>query len=976
MASDRKQWTETLVLRARKMQNRFLDRTCGDDEDLRQEVAALLAVPPASGDGPEEAEEDSADRVVVNAFLQEYLKDLADGKAHPLDFYQAKYPDRSALIARAYTEANARNGEADEEEEQSSKSRKHIGPYRRLRLLGKGGYGEVYLAEQEWPRRKVALKLIRRDRISQETLDRFEEEAELLGGLQHPGIARLINAGRALGQEGRPYIAMEYVEGETLKDLIARARSWKEGRPDKKTPGDSSSRRSSSSSSPRTRKEFFKSVHLIEKAARALHVAHEKGVIHRDVKPANIVVNPAGDPVLLDFGLARDTSGQVSGRSAEGIAPGTLSYMSPEQLSGTGDLDCRTDVWSLGVTLFEYLTGKLPFAGTTRHDREDAILHRDPADPRRLNPSSAFPDDLAVVLEVALEKDLNRRYQTALDLAEDLRRVRNHEPIAARPVSTWVKFRRWTQRYPGVAALLAVVGILLVGGLILIKIWTGQLRDEQAATSVALDELSKERARVSFSMGRLEANLGKWSTALPLYDKAISAGYPDPVEVGIYKIEALAGQQDSTGVARDLTALLEIPDPGKHRAKLLLLKGDLLAGREEGKEDIEEALALAQDEGGLSEADRAYGRALLASTVTQALEQVRSALDLDPKHRFANELLGSLLVMTMDHQALRRFVPGFRALFPEDGMALTLEAFQTCLEGDLETGREKIRSLEDRFSRSDIAFLIDFTEFLETASKIDDLAEKITFEGSNPLRKLIPLFLSGQGFRKSLRRRVLFHVPPAAIRYFEHLYSNFNRLLGYKLPEPLDKNDGFSLYLRGSVHFGDGRFEMGTEDLIAAASAGPSILTPRRLSLFQAVISQAGKYFRTKKEDQPALAWQTRSIISRLLEWQDLSSRNYEFACKVAVVMDLLDLAEYGIARWQKHFPEDPEIPGTRGRLYVKQGAYGNALPLLDRYLEHKPGEPLASQARKKAFANVGLIPFAGKLLSREDYEKARMKPR
>jgi WD40 repeat protein/serine/threonine protein kinase len=336
-----------------------------------------------------------------------------------------------------------------------------FGHYRILGVLGRGGQGVVYLAEDARLSRKVALKVLRRpdlaigaEGVAAAPAARLRREAELASKLDHPGICVVYETGVV---DDSPYVAMRYLDGETLASLIAAARAA--GRraipPADESDGDPA----------RGRASLARGVVLVESAARALHAAHSAGVVHRDVKPANIMVTRDGAPVLLDFGLARDQSAAAPSITQTGQQFGSPGYMSPEQIAPTrGGLDARTDVYSLGVVLFECLTLRRPFDEPTRESLFDAVLHDPLPDPRPLN--GAIDRDLTVVLATALERDLDRRYRTALDFAEDLRRWRSFEPIRARPASWLLRAKRWTQRNRVLAASAAAVVLLLTGLLI------------------------------------------------------------------------------------------------------------------------------------------------------------------------------------------------------------------------------------------------------------------------------------------------------------------------------------------------------------------------------------------------------------------------------------------------------------------------------------------------------------------------------
>jgi formylglycine-generating enzyme required for sulfatase activity len=268
---------------------------------------------------------------------------------------------------------------------------------------------------------------------------------------------------------------MEHVEGRTLQERIQEA------------PTDASSRSSWS--------RLTQDVWLIEKVARILHQAHEAGVVHRDVKPGNIMLRADGEPVVLDFGLAWRDDDNLPTLTGTGEHLGTPAYMSPEQIAGSGPRpDRRTDVWALGITLFECLTGRRPFEAPTRDALYRAILGERMPSARRLNPS--VPRDLEIVLEVATEKDRARRYATAEEFADDLARVRRREPVRARPPGPFLRLKRWTQRHPAMAVLAATVTFGLAVSLNLLAKTRTALDDyERLADGRRLEELVREAAQ-------------------------------------------------------------------------------------------------------------------------------------------------------------------------------------------------------------------------------------------------------------------------------------------------------------------------------------------------------------------------------------------------------------------------------------------------------------------------------------------------
>ncbi len=365
---------------------------------------------------------------------------------------------------------------------------REIGPFRILRVLGEGGMGIVFEAEQSSPRRLVALKVVRGGVFLDEArLRLFRREIEALARLQHPAIAAIYEAGRT--DDGQHYFAMERVHGTRLDE-------WVRSRP---APATDAERR--------VRASLFLDV------CAAIAYAHQRGVIHRDLKPSNIMVeeapSPAGDTAVrakvLDFGLARITDSDLaltslrtSGRTIEG----TLPYMSPEQARGDGTaVDVRSDVYSLGVILYELLTGARPY-DTSADSLPDAVRAITETPPRRPSQhAAALRGDIEVILLKALEKDASARYASTAALADDLRRALADEPIAARAPSTREQLRRLARRHR--AAVTAVA--LVAGALVLGTIGTtlGMLRARDAErTARRLEAEAREEARTAESVSR------------------------------------------------------------------------------------------------------------------------------------------------------------------------------------------------------------------------------------------------------------------------------------------------------------------------------------------------------------------------------------------------------------------------------------------------------------------------------------------
>lgn len=374
----------------------YLDRACESDQELRAEIEALLR-------------SDASESGVLDVPALGTHADSLLGSA-----FESGAEEQGGPLARG----------------------QRIGRYLVVRDLGQGAMGQVYLAKQDGTGQFVALKLIRESLVSAKSMRRFRHEAEVLGRLHHPGIARIFEAGSAdIGGREQPFFAMEYVRGVTLKEY---ARGRKLG--------------------------LRARLSLLAELCDAIHHAHLQGVIHRDLKPDNVLVTPTGEPRVLDFGVARvtDSDVQLTTLHTELYSLiGTLPYMSPEQAGGDPrQIDMRSDVYALGVLAFELLGGVLPLELNSSSLVTSVRVIQEQVPPRLRTLASATPEDVETIVAKALEKEKQRRYQSAAELGEDLRRFLRDEPILARPPSRSYLLRKFTQRNR--ALVTSLVAVLLV----------------------------------------------------------------------------------------------------------------------------------------------------------------------------------------------------------------------------------------------------------------------------------------------------------------------------------------------------------------------------------------------------------------------------------------------------------------------------------------------------------------------------------
>jgi len=492
MNTARWEWVKTLLQQALDLapeqRTAFLDEACSSDSALREELDSLLAA----------AEE------VRSSFMQS--PPLADEFLHGMKAGVTLEPGQT--IAQRF----------------------HL-----VRKLGEGGMGQVWLAEQSSPvRRSVALKLIRAGMYDEAVVQRFQAERQSLAIMDHPAIAKVFDAGTT--EQGQPYFVMEYVPGLPITEYCDQKKF-----------------------SIQQRLELF------IQACEGVQHAHQKAIIHRDLKPANIlVVEVDGKPVprIIDFGLAKATSPQFGGDDQVtrlGTFPGTPGYMSPEQADPRGgDVDTRSDVYSLGIVLYVLLTGTLPLdlrLGQTQSLDEVLRRLREEEPPRpsaraSSNPAStpAFAEargtetaqlagllqgDLDWITMKALEKDRARRYATPSELAADLQRYLNHEPVLARPASSTYRLQKYVRRHRvGVTA--AAVLVLLLAGFALVQ-------------AVQLRRITKERDRANRERDRATRISDFMTDMFKVSDPSEARGN----SITAREILDKASQDIATGLAND-----------------------------------------------------------------------------------------------------------------------------------------------------------------------------------------------------------------------------------------------------------------------------------------------------------------------------------------------------------------------------------------------------------------------------------------
>jgi WD40 repeat protein/serine/threonine protein kinase len=433
---------------------------------------------------------------ILELLYQEMLLREESGQPAQVEEFLRRFPQFAGELklqfeVHAALTSGGEDAKPDQARKGTAKSRPEIDGYELLGELGHGGMGVVYKARQTRLNRIVALKMIRSGRFAgSHELVRFRREAEVVAQLQHPNIVQIHEVGEA---DGWPYLALEFVDGTSLDRVLA-------GKPQ---PVEDAAR-------------------LVEALARAMHYAHVRGIVHRDLKPANVLLgsmagsrdsaipapsaSPKTPPVggsnresrkhssnriasalapelakITDFGLAKSLEPGPPGATKTGDILGTPSYMAPEQAGGKPeDVSFAADIYSLGAILYELLTGLPPFTAESTVETLLLVQTREPTSPARLRPG--LPRDLVTICLTCLHKQPGRRYATALDMADDLRRFLNHEPILARPTGRLERSAKWARRHPAAATLVATIILVATLGLAFVS-W--QLKQTAAALADA-----------------------------------------------------------------------------------------------------------------------------------------------------------------------------------------------------------------------------------------------------------------------------------------------------------------------------------------------------------------------------------------------------------------------------------------------------------------------------------------------------------
>ncbi len=399
-----------------------------------------------------------------------------------------------------------------------------IGPFKILQQIGEGGFGSVFEAEQEHPvKRRVALKIIKLGMDTREVIVRFEAERQALALMDHPNIARVLDAGAT--DSGRPYFVMELVKGEPISSYCTR-----------------------------NKLSIVQRLQLFDQVCAAVQHAHTKGIIHRDLKPNNVLVSTQDDEPfakVIDFGIAKATSGRLTDKTLfteQFLMMGTPLYMSPEQAEGSADIDTRTDIYALGVILYELLTDTTPIDSNSLRAAGYAEVQRIIREVEPLRPSARLSKTIAMKLGAeakpsdesrkltrmlrgeldwivmkAIEKDRSRRYETANALATDVRRYLAGEPVLAAPPSAVYRMQKFVRRHKGTVAAASLIAVSLVVGLVGFA-WQARIAQQQARLAQQQTHIAQQQTQLAQQSADELEQVAKF--------EATMIGQVDPTQAG------------------------------------------------------------------------------------------------------------------------------------------------------------------------------------------------------------------------------------------------------------------------------------------------------------------------------------------------------------------------------------------------------------------------------------------------------------
>jgi serine/threonine protein kinase len=829
---------------------------------------------------------------------------------------------------------------------------KRIGSYRVQAFLGEGGMGVVYKAAQDNPPRQVALKVLPPGSTSPSRLSRFEHEAKILAKLQHPGIAQIFEAGVADDGHGpQPFFAMELIKGSNLREYVE----------DQDQP-----------------LALRDKLQLFTRVCQAVEYAHRQGIIHRDLKPENILVDELGQPKVIDFGVARVTDAELrltSQGTAVGQLVGTFRYMSPEQIKADPDeLDWRSDVYTLGVICHELLTGQLPYEELQHKEmkRPLPVIARiiTESEPTPLSSfDKVFRGDLDTIVAKALEKDKTQRYQSAAELAEEVERYLNDEPIQARPANALYRLRKFSKRNKALVGGILGILLALILGTIGTTGWAIVAIAATRAEKEAQDRLAnalevKVQQAVQLAMQR-----GAWAEALDIIDKALATEHhQDSIPLRLKRARVLLALTRTGEAGKEIEALLKRNNLGEHEGSIRLTQADIFLGKDVAKtiERIREAQAK-----GLPPAEESYAKALVAETTPEAVDRLRESLAIDRYQPRAHAMLTNLLLFLGRRDEFKTEVTMWVAMYPEDINAKLMQALGEALDNKLQEANTIIDGLRGQLDEQ------DYNDSKATVALLAYYSDAKNWQNINALPDMKDpervLRTIGKRWGINIKKLdaeidVVDHLPlpPLVLKTYGELAKALDLLAkgekDDKVVEQLNKAlavhpEGTIRHILTGMHFAAGRFIEAEREGLATAEMN-SLFPVQRPSLFMAATAEA--FMGTPMRPDPDLKKRAKALktLRRVIALNPIAMNpdahnEREIAVKIALYADDLALARQILDEWERQLPKELKAKMLRARVELKGGAYGKAIEAAREVLKNNPKDAEMLQVEQEAMKKL-----------------------
>jgi serine/threonine protein kinase/type II secretory pathway pseudopilin PulG len=684
----------------------------------------------------------------VNAALAEFEVWCEQNDSCDIEQYiqEHQIPDsvaerlRDHLKRERVLRENLRFPSGDNENEGAIRAGQKVGRYTLLQSLGEGGMGSVWLAEQHYPvRRQVAVKLIRPGFDTQLFVKRFEAERQALAMMDHPNIARVFDAGST--EDARPYFVMEYLTGTPLNKFC-----------------------SENQLDPEKRLRLFLNL------CNAVQHAHQKGIIHRDLKPSNVLIcDIDGNPTVkvIDFGLAKacKPEGQISDQplTQVGAIVGSLPYMSPEQARGSGDadqdedIDTSTDVYSLGAILFELLTSTTPLPKeelrSAGFESLRLIQEKEPPRPsarlreKHIDSSSVVDQfstseqrmigilrgDLDWIAMRAIEKDRSRRYPTVSDLAQDIQRFLNGQPVEARPPSGFYRFGKFARRNKiAVLSSAIVLAAILIGAGV--ATWLAfrataaetSLKQRNEQLELSFDRVIRQQKEIKAQQIDALVSKAQWEKGLKAIDEYQDLYQELPIDLQIKRLPALDGLLQDDELKEEIDLLIQSDDYVDQKPVIDLWRTHAYFIDEIQPEDARETLTRLIPQ--LDGADRHFARGLNTELLSESIECFRAGLEIDPFHLQCRIQLVTTLILLGRYDVVQKELRTAKSFFPEDPRFFFADILAHALAGRYDLMEISQKDFQRRFPDYELSQLRKFIRLIQIGNEqVDRLGGSIKF---------------------------------------------------------------------------------------------------------------------------------------------------------------------------------------------------------------------------------------------------------